>query len=353
MAKQNLGRKTSYCHKPAKPVDTAAEMMRYITNGEEAVPYMYRCLKCGKQTLDDDKEFMTSFSKFHIGNRCKLPLCKECLDSSYEEIFAETNSEEDTVRRLCMILDVYYCQELVDAMKKASKPLKRMTYYITKSYTARFANKTYSDTIDEEKRKAEEEEKRIVTYEDMYSTQEVDPDTVSFWGSGFKPEDYEYLDSRYSEWIISYPVQAKAMEAIIQKICLLELQIMRGIQRGDKVDSLCKAMNDLMNAAGIQPKQSSENTLSDTASFGVLIKRWEDEDPVPEPDEKWKDVDGIIRYISIFFFGHLSKMFGFKNNWSKLYEEEIGKYTVNRPELEDVDINQISYEDIFGSGDDS
>lgn len=126
---------------------------------------------------------------------------------------------------------------------------------------------------------------------------------------------------------------------------------MRGIQKGDKVDSLCKAMNDLMNSAGIQPKQSSENTMSDTASFGVLIKRWEDEEPIPEPEEKWKDIDGIRRYISVFFFGHLSKMFGFKNNWSQLYEDEIRKYTVNRPELEEEDINQITYEDIFGSGD--
>lgn len=348
-AKQNLGRKMATRPKGIKPVDPAVEMLKHITAGDDTVPYMYRCVKCGKQVMDDDKEFMVSFSKFHVGNRCKLPLCKDCIDASYEEYLAEYGNEEDAVRRMCMQLDIYYCQELVDTMKKASKPLKRMTFYITKSHTAKYANKTYEDTIAEEK----SEEEKIVTYEDMYSTQDIDPDTVAFWGSGFSPEDYEYLDSKYSEWILSYPVQAKAMEAIIQKICLLELQITKGIQRGDKVDSLCKAMNDLMNSAGIQPKQSSENTMSDTASFGALIKRWEDEEPIPEPDEKWKDVDGIRRYISVFFFGHLAKMFGVKNNWSKLYDDEIKKYTVDRPELEDEDVNQITYEDLFGSGDEA
>lgn len=348
MPKQNLGRKVSQQQKK-KAVDTRVEMLKQIAAGNENVPFMYRCEKCGKQVMDDDREFMISFSKLHVGHRCRLPICKDCLDSLYEEYFEELGSEEEAVRRVCMKFDIYYNKEIVNLMKSASKPLKRMTYYVGKTHTAKYANKTYDTTILEEKA----EEDKITTYEDMYSSKEIDPDTVSFWGSGFKPEDYEYLDSRYSEWILSYPVQAKAMEAIIQKICLLELQIMRGIQKGDKVDSLCKAMNDLMNSAGIQPKQSSENTMSDTASFGVLIKRWEDEEPIPEPEEKWKDIDGIRRYISVFFFGHLSKMFGFKNNWSQLYEDEIRKYTVNRPELEEEDINQITYEDIFGSGDDS
>lgn len=340
MAKQNLGRKT--VNNRTKKVDTRVEMMKEIASGNESMPILFKCTKCGKQIMDDDKEFMLSFSKLHVGNKCRLPICKECIDKLYEDYFSELGSEEEAVRRICMKLDIYYCDELVEAMKSGSKPLKRMTYYIAKSHGTKYANKTYDTTLLEEKGK-------IITYDDMYSAEDIDPDTVTFWGSGFSSEDYEYLDSRYSEWILSYPVQAKAMEAIIQKICLLELQIMRGIQKGEKVDSLCKAMNEMMNAAGIQPKQNSENTMSDTASFGSLIKRWEDEDPIPEPDERWKDVDGIRRYISTFFFGHLAKMFNFKNNWSKLYEDEIRKYTVDRPELSDSDVNQITYEDIFGS----
>ena len=347
--KQDLSKKNTTKSPPLQPIDTRVEMMKRMVQGDKEMPFMYQCTKCGKKAMDDDKDFMISFSKIHVGNKCRLPICKECIDSLYESYYEDLGNEEDAVRRMCMLLDAYYCQELVDQMKSGSKPLKRMTFYLTKSHTTKYSNKTYDNTLLEEKI----EEKKIVTYEDMYSSKEIDPDTVAFWGSGFSPEDYEYLDSRYSEWIISYPVQAKAMEAIIQKICLLELQIMRGIQRGDKIDSLCKSMNDLMNAAGIQPKQSSENTMSDTASFGALIKRWEDEDPIPEPEEKWKDVDGIRRYVSAFFFGHLAKMFNIKNNWSQLYESEIKKYTVERPELEEADVDQLTYEDIFGSGDES
>ena len=44
-------------------------------------------------------------------------------------------------------------------------------------------------------------------------------------------------------------------------------------------------------------------------------------------------------------------MFGFKNDWSQLYEDEIAKYTVNKPQIDEDDENLVSYEDIFGSGD--
>ena len=91
--------------------------------------------------------------------------------------------------------------------------------------------------------------------------------------------------------------------------------------------------------------------MSDTASFGSLIRKWEDEKPIPEAKPEWKDVDGIRRYISVYFYGHLSKMFGFRNDWAKLYDEEIAKYTVKKPQMDTEDENLVSYEDIFGSGD--
>ena len=33
---------------------------------------------------------------------------------------------------------------------------------------------------------------------------------------------------------------------------------------------------------------------------------------MPEPDEAWQDVDGIRRYINVWFLGHLCKMMGIK-----------------------------------------
>ena len=52
-------------------------------------------------------------------------------------------------------------------------------------------------------------------------------------------------------------------------------------------------------------------------TFGQLIDKWEQEKPIPEPDEEFKDVDKIGLYIDVFFKGHLSKMMGLKNAFMK------------------------------------
>lgn len=344
---QNLGRKS-------KTLNPRVELMKQaVQNADGAVPFMLRCNKCGMTALISNAaksaKFPISFSEINKGNNGRLPVCKACMDELYEKYYAGLHDEEQAFRRVCMKYDIYYSKAIVDLALSNSKPKQRMSYYVNKTTNAEFANKTYDDTINEE----QAVNNTISTFDDLYDKEKhsVSEESVKFWGFGFSPEDYEYLDNKYVEWTTSYPVQAKAMESIFQKICMMELQILKGIQNNEKIDALYNQLNNFMNAAGIQPKQNSENTLSDTASFGVLIKQWEDNDPIPEPDPRYKDIDGIRRYISVWFLGHLSKMFGFKNEWSQLYEDEIKKYTVKDIDYSEENVNSVSYEDLFGKGD--
>ena len=100
-----------------------------------------------------------------------------------------------------------------------------------------------------------------------------------------------------------------------------------------------------------QKKDDSDSAVENTP-FGVWIRRWETQRPIPEPDPELEDVDGIIRYISIWFLGHLSKMLGIKNAYCRLYEEEIAKMRVDKPEYEDEDDEEMLY-DLFGNKDSS
>jgi hypothetical protein len=126
----------------------------------------------------------------------------------------------------------------------------------------------------------------------------------------------------------------------------MELQIMKAIQSGDKVDGLIRSFNDLLGSANIEPVQNKDNSLADQNTFGTLIQKWENERPVPEPDPEWEDVDGIGRYIRTYFLGHLCKMLNVNNSYSRLYDEEIAKYTVDSPHYEED--CESSYDDIFG-----
>ena len=47
------------------------------------------------------------------------------------------------------------------------------------------------------------------------------------------------------------------------------------------------------------------------------------------------------RYITIYFLGHLCKMLKINNRYSSLYEEEMAKYRVEVPELEEADDEDV------------
>lgn len=332
--------------KKVDPRVAKLQKMVAMENGKD-IPTVHRCCKCGFTTTSEIAKFPCSYSTIYQSNDFRLPICKNCLDELYNNKYLpQYGNPHDTVRRICQQFDIYYNPDIVQTMIEGSRPGKHMSFYVQKCTLQQWGNKTFDTTLKEEAEAAQ----NIDTFSDMDNSH-VHEDTVKFWGFGYSPEDYEYLDYKYAGYATSYNIQSKAMESIFQKICMMELQILKGIQSNDKVDGLYRQLNDYMNAAGIQPKQSSENTMSDTASFGTLIKRWEDEKPVPEAKPEWKDVDGIRRYISVYFLGHLSKMFGFKNEWSQLYEEEIAKYTVDKPQFSESEENLVSYEDIFGSGD--
>ena len=327
---------------------TQTELLKSVikeNNNSENQRIIFRCTRCGFTTVSDVNKFPTVYSSLYKCNDYKLPICKNCIDDLYNNVYYPKYLDQNkAVRRICMIYDIYYDEELVKMSAIGARPSHLMTFYLQKTQLQQYANKTYDNTLDIEA----EQEGNIVNYTDL-ADGDIPEDTIKFWGFGFSKEDYEYLDERYATWSACYDINTESMSTIFRNICMIELQILKGVQGDGKVEQLYNQLNNFMNSAGIQPKQSSDNAASDSMVFGVLIKKWEDNEPVPDPLPEWRDVDGIRRYITVYFLGHLCKMFGIKNAWSELYEEEIAKYTVNKPQITEENINQVSYEDIFGS----
>jgi hypothetical protein len=123
------------------------------------------------------------------------------------------------------------------------------------------------------------------------------------------------------------------MEMIMKDICIINLEIEK--IRQEKKDSankiitnLIKTRSDLMNDANMKPIQSTGADASDQITFGTLIKKWENERPIPQPMD-----DEMKKYIDTFMVGHLAKMEGLHNEFTELYDREISKYTIDFNEL--------------------
>lgn len=243
--------------------------------------------------------------------------------------------DDEAIRRICMKFDIYYNQSLADASRKISAERSRIHTYVSRANLIQYKDNTYDTTLDEESRET------IESVEEVRDSKKVTQKTVKFFGLGFTEEEYRFLQDQYDDWTARHECKTKAQEEIFKAICMSQLSIQRANQSGDpkKVELAMKAFQELLGTAAIKPTQTNDNTFADQNTFGTLIQKWENERPIPEPDPEFEDVDGIRRYVSAYFLGHLCKMMGIKNRYSAIYEEEMAKYTVKKPSYEQDEVD--------------
>lgn len=318
------------------------------------------CHRCGRTFPKRRGYFKVSYAGCHKGVGF-LPICIGCVDNIYSTYLAQCGSAKDAVRQTCRKLDLFWSDQLFNAVESKSTQQNAMSAYLQRLTSSNYAGKSYDDTLindgtmwsfrgvtDKPVQPEDDDD------DDIYVS-EIDKDVIAFWGSGYTPDMYNDLEQRRSYWMSRFPDDVEldiGTEAIIRQICSLELDINRDRAAGRSVEKSINALNTLLGSANLKPtqKKDDDNGSVDNTPFGVWIKRWEDQRPIPDPDPALKDVDGIIRYIEIWFKGHLSKMLGFKNAYSQMYQDEIDKMRVERPEYEGDDDEEL-FNDVFGGGD--
>lgn len=315
------------------------------------------CSRCGKKYSRRKGYFPVSYAVLHKGIG-HVPVCKDCIDTMYNSYLAQCNNAKDAVRQMCRKLDLYWSESVYEVVSRKSTTRTMMTQYIAKINTVTYAGKSYDDTLSEEGTlwnfKSEHDEFSDHEDSDTQHSESIETpeEIITFWGSGYSDEMYRELEQRRQYWMSKFPEGTDldvGTEALIRQICSLELDINRDRIAGKSVDKSVNALNNLLGSANLKPTQQKADgdSAQENTPFGVWIRRWETQRPVPDPDPELEDVDGIIKYISIWFLGHLCKMLGIKNTYCRLYEEEIAKMRVDRPEYEDED-DETLFNDIFG-----
>lgn len=316
-------------------------------NDKKSSSVMRKCISCGMET-NSESRFPYAESNIYMSNGHRLPICSNCLNALYNIEDMKYESHRETYRRLCMMFDLYYSDKMADYAYRDSTDNTRMTIYCKKIHTPAYFGKTYSDTIAEDgglflSREVEAEPKVEEPIEpvDPDNDIEIPQEVKDFWGFGMQNKQYHFLDVKYKAWLQKVDsTNDPAYESILQNVCRLELQIQEAMADGGDISKLSREYNSLLGSLKLQPKQNDVKEMTDSMCFGNLIKEWEDNEPIPEPEEQFKDVDGIGHYISVWFLGHLCKMMGVKGSYDKVfdeYREEVAKYTVEKPEYDEED----------------
>lgn len=326
----------------------------------------YSCTRCQRAPVTAQRMyFSASKSALYRGNNGFLSICKNCVDELFEEYKAVVG-EKEAVHRLCMKLDFYWNEAVYDGLDTyvggnadvAITAIRKYINRINKTIGQGQGLKTYDDTLDEaealrlREEAAAELEPPVVLNPEL-TIDDIDTAIVEEWGEGYKPSQYRRFEARKKYWMSSFQDQSSIPPnelGIVRQIVLTEVRIDDTHQSNERNADLIRTLDGLVGSLNLKPskmKQVEDQTQS-SLPFGLAIKITEDEEPIPEPDPEFDDVDNIVRYISVWFLGHLCKMFNIKNSYSRMYESEIAKYRVERPELDMEEDSEEFFQSIFG-----
>lgn len=172
---------------------------------------------------------------------------------------------------------------------------------------------------------------------------------IKLFGSGFIMDDYLYLQDQYDDWCARTEVDSKSQQTYIVRICFKLLDIYKAQKAGKDTEKLDKSLNELLAAANLQPRQNIGNASTDTLTFSQLISKWELDKPVPRPDPELCDVSEIGKKIRVWFGGWLANALGLDVPQSQEYLEEVEKYTVTKPRVEEKEGSSAIYQKMYGS----
>ena len=323
---------------------------------------IFYCCRCGNASSRQKGYFPVSHSPMYRGTGY-LPWCAECIDKMYDEYRRQLGDDRAAMRRMCMKMDLYWHDSIYDSAERTAGVNSRIRSYITKTNAVRYVDKTFDDTLAEDgsfviNQRDEEPEIQEGYIRDKGDSEEevVVPDDVAlFWGPGYTPKMYLELEERRRFWMSKFPEGYEAdigEEALIRQICNLEIDINHDRAAGKPIDKGVNALNTLLGSLNVKPaqKKDSDNALAEIP-FGVGIGWCEKHKPIAEPEEEFRDVDGVRRYVSIWLYGHLAKMMRKKNLYSKLYEDEIAKMRIEKPEFFDEDDEEFLNNVLADGGD--
>lgn len=280
------------------------------------------CIKCGKEQNATNYYSTSDIDFFPDG---KIHVCKNCCESIIEEKGFEG------FQSLMRLINKPIYDDLYKGSNGAGDYVRQM------NSLPQYKNNVYNDStlFNEPKSISNSKVNKIKAKE--LSEEELQ-DLIDFFGEGYEEKDYIYLISEYEDYLNRYEVDSKTLENLIKEICLTQLDIRKKRANGEKVDQQQKTLQDLLGSSNLKPVQeNSSSSLEQVETFGTLIKKFENEHPIPEPHESWKDVDGIGKYIRTFFLGHLTRVFGKENPYQDEYNEVIEEFTVRPPKRDGDD----------------
>lgn len=336
-----------------------ADMRKLYTKFADTYNKMLDCeiMYCAK--CDNWKRTIGQHTGFYKDPRFKagfFPVCKECLQMVVEQRKRESdppNETKESVMKVLELLDKPYLDDFYSNCIRGVEE-KKTDVSTLRSYQSPFMIYiTAVQSLPQYKGKKWKDSK-FGSYEQRPVEEEFDESSEFFkkakehFGTEYSLPDLNFLEKEYSDWCERNECNTKAQEEVYKNIAFTQLELHKARLNGDPTDKLTATLQKLMETGNITPRQTKTDITSGIESFGQLIQKFEETRPIPDPDPDLADVDSIGEYISVFFLGHLAKMLGIKNRYSKMYDDYMRQYSAKRREFKGDEDSEDIFAKVFG-----
>lgn len=311
------------------------------------------CTKCGTQYGRRKGYFPVNYGLLYKGIGY-MGICRTCIDELYMQYLDVCKDPKLAVRQMCRKFDIYWSDSVYEYVAKKNTSRSMMTSYLVRVNTNSHINKCYDDTLIEENKlwdfgdgkRIEQIVQSNYQSEQTHSDDKlVEQSVIDYWGPGLSVDQYITLEQR-RKYHLSRLAEERGVDEndidlgtdmLIRQICNLEININTKQSENKDTNKDVSTLVDLLQKIDWKPAKKEDVDAADAATpLGVWILRFENKRPLPEIDDDLKDVNGLKKYI-FTWMGHLTKMLGIKGGYTKLYEEEVERLRVEKPEYDEED----------------
>lgn len=279
------------------------------------------CTRCGKK-YEKTIGFYYSLSPLYESNDNRLHICKECVWKIFDIYVEHYGDEEKALYRLTLLFDVYFDINVLNIVylnaKKTNSNLAKI-YFQKINSLKQYKGKTSLDSMEfipnedfiEEKSKNTKKKESPVTTE-----------MLRRWGKGMSEEDYLYLEEKYQDLIEVYDHRSPVQRMLYENISRTQFEAEKSRRNNNLVayEKMMSTLSKLMTDGNIKPVQE-QSVTDDDVCFGQFINKIENEEPIPEPLDEFKDVDNFRKYITEWFIKPMARIFELDSGFSE--EDEL------------------------------
>jgi hypothetical protein len=279
----------------------------------------FYCRKCMKML--PEANFFDAVDMGLIDSSGKMSVCKPCIQNLYDTFFAETQSLEKALHRVCMTLNIKFSNDAASATKA------QITTLLESGKNVNAIVGIYKSKLVAIGPSMDKSVKQNLTYTDVatiftektFDAKEIpiSDDVIAFWGKDFNRDDIEYLEREYANFKATHSADSYAEVVLLKNVCYTELEIKRIRASGDDSSKEIKQLQELMKNLAISPNvANATNASSGQESFGMWIAdiekqepaQWLKTDPRGDIYRDIADTDGyfqkyIVRPLKNFILG--------------------------------------------------